>query len=369
MPPLTLLIKPVSSSCNMSCDYCFYRDTARKRKIPSYGDMSLSTLENVVKKALAASSVQCTFAFQGGEPTLAGLEFYNELIRIVEKYNNKRLRIQYAIQTNGYNVDKDWATFFSKYHFFVGLSLDGTKDIHDIYRKDLKHKGTYTKVMHTSQLLEKYGVEYNILAVVTAQAAKNIGKIYGFFSRNNFMYQQYIPCIDPIYEERGRQTYSLTPDLYSKFLCTLFDLWYNDFSRGKKISVRYFDNLIQIIMGYPPESCDMKGKCSRQIVVEADGGIYPCDFYVLDEYRLGNINDRDFVQLENKRNELKFIDASELMPLQCNECHWNPLCRGGCRRDRVVNMGSELPLNYFCSAYKCFFDYAYLRLKKCSEYM
>ena len=368
MPPLTLLIKPASSGCNMRCQYCFYLDTAQNRTIASYGIMKLSTLENIIGKALSAASQQCIFAFQGGEPTLAGLDFYKTFIELVNRYNSKRLEVRYSIQTNGYDIGREWAVFLAKHHFLVGISLDGTKDIHDLYRLDTTGNGTFAKVMRTAQLFDHYGVEYNILTTVTAQAVKNIGKIYGFFRRNHFMYQQYIPCLDPLFEERNRHKYSLTPELYGKFLCNLFDLWHNDFIRGKPVSVRYFDNLIQMLMGYPPESCGMAGECSRQIVIEADGSVYTCDFYVLDQYRLGNLNIDDFQAIEKKRDSLGFIDISRQIPLQCGECRWYPLCRGGCRRDREPVADLKLSVNYFCLSYKQFFEYAYPRLEHCAQY-
>ena len=363
MPPIHLLIKPASLSCNMRCSYCFSLDIADNRHQSSYGVMHLDTLEHVVRKALAAAQHQCTFAFQGGEPTLAGLDFFRNLIEFVGRHNRKRLKIDYAIQTNGYCIDRQWAAFLSEHGFLVGLSLDGVKNIHDLHRRDPAGKGTFSKVMRAAQLFNGHGVQYNILSVITADTVKNIGQIYGFFSRNHFLYQQYIPCLDPLKEARGQQNYSLTPQLYGEFLCKLFDLWYHDFTRGKRVSVRYFDNLMQMMAGYPPESCAMIGHCTRQIVVEADGCVYPCDFYVLDEYRLGNLREEDFPQIEAARDKLGFIGLSLQKSPKCSECRWYPLCRGGCRRDR-----EPFPsLNKYCAAYKEFFEYAYGRMEKIAK--
>lgn len=366
MPPLTLLIKPASASCNMRCRYCFYSDIVGNSGVASYGIMGMSTLENVVKKSLDFASGQCTFVFQGGEPTLAKQDFYKAFLELATRHNHKKLQTNYSIQTNGYGIDREWADFLAKNHFLVGLSLDGIKDVHDLYRKDAEEKGTFAKVMRTAQIFNHYGVEYNILTVITNQVAKSIGKVYGFFKRNHFIYQQYIPCLDPLGENRGQYTYSLYPKLYGDFLCNLFDLWYNDFSRGNRVFIRYFDNLMQLIMRCPPESCGMMGTCTRQIVVEADGSVYPCDFYVLDKYRLGNLNDNDFLQIEAKRDSTDFIEVSKQISTQCLECRWYFLCRGGCRRDRESLINSELSINYFCSSYMSFFDYAFSRLKKCA---
>lgn len=362
MPPLHLLIKPASGLCNMRCRYCFYADETQNREVASYGIMTTETLEQVVAKALEAASGECTLAFQGGEPTLAGLPFFQAVVDTVKKYNRKKLGIHYAIQTNGYVMDDEWAGFFAKHHFLVGLSLDGNKETHDQLRPDADGKGTYRAVMHAAQLLERHRVEYNILTVVTAQTAKNIGSIYGFYKKSGFRYQQYIPCLDPLGEVRGQHPYSLTPQGYEYFLKTLFDRWYQDIVRGEFAYNRYFENLVGMLLGYPPESCGMQGSCTRQLVVEADGGVYPCDFYVLDEYRLGSLTTDSFAELEAKRDALGFIRQSAVVEPACKECRWYPLCRGGCRRDRD-QMDGTLGQSYYCSAYKAFFAYAVPRLE------
>lgn len=364
MPPLNLLIKPASGSCNMRCGYCFYADIGENRAIPAYGMMSLQSLEAVVKKALQTATHSCNFAFQGGEPTLIGLPFYRACIELVKKYNTKRLKISYAIQTNGYVIGVEWAKFFAEQNFLVGLSLDGVKDVHDLHRRDAQGNGTFAKTMHAAQLFDQYGVEYNILTVITEQLVQNIGKVYGFYTRNRFDYQQYIPCLDPIGEQRGQHSYSLTPQRYGVFLTRLFDLWYRDIRKGKTVSIRYFDNLVSMLRGTPPESCGMLGRCTLQNVVEADGEVYPCDFYALDAYRLGNLNSCDFVQINEQRTRIGFIEESLPVNEKCEACRWYGLCRGGCRRDRELLAGDALSLNYFCEAYELFFDNAYGRLEE-----
>lgn len=347
----------------MRCQYCFYTDEIKHREVKSYGIMSLKTLEALVKKILASADRESTIAFQGGEPTLAGLDFFEHLIYLQNKYNVNKIKINNAIQTNGYAIDEKWAKFFAKNHFLVGLSLDGTKENHDRERLDAAGKGTYSRIMRTVQLFKNHQVEFNILTVVTAQVAKNIKRIYGFFDRNELYYQQYIPCIDPFQEERGKQSYSLTPKLYAKFLCDLFDLWYLDVSKGKIAYNRYFENLLQVITGRQPESCGMLGVCTRQLVIEADGSVYPCDFYVLDEWRLGNLVIDSFEKIEEVRDELKFIQISNQIHEDCRQCKWLQICRGGCRRDREPIVDGILAKNYFCEAYYEFFEYAYPRLE------
>lgn len=362
MPPISIMIKPASGNCNMNCSYCFYKDEMSKRETKSYGIMTIDTLESIIKNVLGFADKECTIAFQGGEPTLAGLGFYRQLIEIQNRYNTKKVKIYNAIQTNGYKIDEEWAKFFAENQFLVGLSFDGIKDVHDRYRIIGTGEGTYNHVLRTVQLFKKHKVEFNILTVVTAHTVRYISKIYGFFQRNELIHQQYIPCLDPIGEERGKEQYSLTPDLYLEFLKKLFDLWYLDIKNDKEVHNRYFENLLEIMVGGNPKSCGMAGVCSRQFVIEADGSVYPCDFYALDQWRLGNFATDSVEIIEKRREELEFIQSSENVHEDCIECKWYLLCRGGCRRDRELSSGKELWKNYYCKAYFAFYEYAYPRL-------
>lgn len=364
MPPISLLIKPASSLCNLRCKYCFYHSIAENRLTESYGIMDYDTLETLVKKTLEFADHNCTIAFQGGEPTLAGLDFYKKLIEFEKKYNIKNISINNAIQTNGIVIDDDWARFLAENNFLVGLSLDGPKDIHDASRVDHIKKGTFNRVMNTVNLFNKYKVEYNILFVVDAYVARHVNKVYNFFKKNNFKYLQFIPCLDPLGEEPGKYEYSLTPERLSYFMKNLFDEWYKDFMSDNYISIRYFDNLVGMVMGYPPEACGMSGICSCQFVVEADGGVYPCDFYVLDEWYLGNLKDSSFEDLKFSENGKRFVEASKHRSPECSGCRWFGICRGGCRRTREPFADGIPVLNYYCSAYKEFFEYSAERIEK-----
>jgi len=358
MPPLNLLIKPASSGCNMSCDYCFYVDEARHRKTASYGIMTSETLEAVISKALAFADHHCVIGFQGGEPTLAGLEFFRYVVALQHKYRKPGQIVENAIQTNGYAFNAEWAEFLADNNFLVGLSLDGPKDIHDRYRVDHGGKGTFRQVLRTVELLRGHKVEFNVLTVVTAQTAKKTDAIYGFFKKNKLDYQQYIPCLDPLEEERGRQTYSLTPELYGGFLKALFQQWYLDRMNGRFVYIRYFENLMSILAGKYPESCGMLGRCANQWIVEADGSVYPCDFSVLDQWRLGNLMTDSMENIAANSRVSEFIGESLAIHGDCKNCEWATFCRGGCRREREILPGDTAPKNYFCEAYKTFFAYS-----------
>ncbi len=364
-PAITLLIKPASGSCNLRCRYCFYADEMNLRSEPTRGFMSEETLEILVEKTLRQVSQTATFAFQGGEPTLAGLDFYRHLIDLEKKYNTKNAAVYNSIQTNGIVLDEEWAQFLHDNHFLVGLSLDGYEELHDENRKFPDGSGSFSRVMEAAGLLKRYQVDFNILTVVTAKSARRIRRIYRFFQEQGFAWQQYIPCIDPFEEDKGALSYSLTTDRYGKFLKDLFDDWYADWKAGRPVYNRTFENWIGILVGQRPEACSMNGVCSEQWVVEADGTVYPCDFYVLDEWKLGNIREHSFEEMNQKREELQFVALSRHVPEECRSCRWFPLCRNGCRRDRLLLPDGRTPgLNAYCSAYRDFFSYAYPRLEE-----
>ncbi|MHC1749351.1 MAG: anaerobic sulfatase maturase [Cellulosilyticaceae bacterium] len=364
MPPISVLIKPASSGCNLACKYCFYYDVSNNREVTSYGKMSDETLECIVQKVMEKAEYNCSFAFQGGEPTLAGLEFYKELIKYQRKYAKPGVEIHNAIQTNGILITKEWAEFLGKHKFLVGLSLDGHQAINDRMRINQKGEGTFDQIMEATKLFARYKVDYNILTVVTKPVAENIKEIYSFYIQHNFRYMQFIPCLDPIQEERGKHNYSLTPKLYEKFLKQLFDEWYNTLKRGEFAYVRFFENIIQILLGYYPEACGMMGVCTNQYVIEADASVYPCDFYVMDDYKIGNMINDTFKEIEENRINMNFIGVSKAKDSGCTKCKWYKLCHGGCRRDRDTFCGEKLGRNYFCQAYKGFYKYTYERFQE-----
>lgn len=367
MPSLSLLIKPASGSCNMRCSYCFYHDEQQNRDTFSYGSMTEETLELMIRKALQYATRGCSFGFQGGEPTLRGLDFFRKVVELQKKYNVHHAKINNSIQTNGLLLDEEWAEFLRENHFLVGLSIDGTKDVHDVNRLDTEGKGTYSRALRAAQLLAAHQVEFNVLTVVTNKTADSVAKIYNFYRRSNLLYQQYIPCLDPLDTERGASPYSLKPEQYAKFLKTLFDLWYRDVTAGNFIYIRYFENLLGILLGQRPESCTLWRQCTIQHAVEADGSVYPCDFYCLDEWRLGTVQEDEFGALAEKETTRRFIEGSAQGMEDCKACPYHALCRGGCRRDREPLMEGERQNNYFCPAYQEFFAYALPRLRQIAQ--
>ena len=362
MPPIHILMKPASGLCNMRCKYCFYADEMENRSQASYGVMHPETLENVIRKVLDFAQGSCTIAFQGGEPTLAGLDFFRKCLELENQYNRNNVRIDHALQTNGYLLDEQWCGFFAQNHFLIGLSVDGIKATHDAYRLDAQGRETYFHTLRAAELLKAAGAEFNILTVVNGKTAPKIGRIYENYRKLGFRWQQYIACLDPVRENRGGQEYSLTPGAYGRFLIDLFELWYLDLQKGQQPYIRQFENYVGILMGRMPESCEQRGVCSIQNVVEADGSVYPCDFYCMDAYRMGNLNEDDFDIIGQRLMDSGFLQASAESAKECGDFPYFSICRGGCRRHREQE-GRGLGKNYFCQSYRMFFEACLPRLE------
>lgn len=340
------LIKPSSSLCNMRCRYCFYHDEAANRENPDYGFMSNETAEKLIERAAEFTDGGfVTFAFQGGEPTLRGIDFYRSFIYNANRAFSKD-RLSFAIQTNGILIDDEYAKLFHDNGFLVGISIDGPSEFHDLNRIDTSGKGTYGKVDKAIRLLSKHKVDFNCLCVVTQKAAEHPQALYRYFKSRNLRFIQFIPEIAPIGSAN-----SLDPETYGNFLVSVFDLWYDDLIKGNYISIRDFDNYGQIILGREPESCAMRGVCSCNPTVEANGDVYPCDFYVLDDYKLGNVMTDSLSDMIRNENAVRFVRDSAVHSEECFGCRWYPLCRAGCRRNRDAS-GKQI----YCSSYSYFFS-------------
>lgn len=367
MPVHTILIKPVSGLCNLHCDYCFYCDEMEKRDNAFYGKMSEETLEKLIRRALHQAQGEICFAFQGGEPLLRGIEFYEKALKMEKRFNRNRVPIMNTIQTNGMELNEEWCRLFRDHDFLIGVSVDGLEETHNQYRHDSQGGKTYKKVRENIRLLDSYGVDYNILTVVTSSVAEHIEEIYREYAGNGWKYQQYIACLDPLGEIPGKQDYSLMPEKYGEFLIKLFRLWDKDWKKNRAPYIRQFENYIGILMGYKPEACEQRGQCSVQCVAEADGSAYPCDFYVLEEYCLGNYGTDSVEKMLSSENARKFLEDSPDRS-GCEGCEWRLLCRGGCRRHWIREETEGRDYNYFCKGYKMFFEKCSKRMKEIAQY-
>lgn len=348
MPPLSIMIKPASSLCNLRCKYCFYCDVAENRESFSFGVMNEATAERLIKSALDfADGESVAFAFQGGEPLIAKLEYFRFFVSCVGENNKKNSRIFYSVQTNGTLVTDEWCEFFRENEFLVGLSLDGDRE-DNRFRLDAKGNNTYFKILKAAEKLRKHAVEFNILVVLTGYCADRCEKVYKYFRDNGFKYLQFIPCLRPFGDESESELY-MTGEQYAAFLIKTFNLYVKDFVRGNYVSVRLFDNWVRMFLKEKPEQCGLCGHCTHQLVVEGNGNLYPCDFFCTDEWLLGNIKNTSVEAALTGKKEEEFIRESLAPDERCKGCRFFPLCRGqGCKRQK-------LHADY-CFAYKAFFS-------------
>lgn len=354
---VNLLIKPASSLCNMRCIYCFYADESEHRMQKSMGIMTEETSRKLIDAAFTAAGKRgsISFSFQGGEPTMAGLGFFRDFTAMVQERNLEGLQVNWAIQTNGLNLDENWAKLLRKHHFLVGVSVDGDRALHDRFRPDAAGMGTWERVTGKVRMLLEQQVDTNILCVVNGRTAQSPKKVYRALKELGTGYLQFIPCLDPLEMPRGAMDWSLTPGAYGRFLCGVFDDWYKDWARGQYVSVRQFDDWVHLAMGLPPGTCASSGQCGGYLIVEADGSLYPCDFYALDEWKLGTVED-ELKNLMASEKMLAFQRRSFGKPAKCKGCRYFRLCRGGCPRDWTELDGKTE--NYYCPAFQMFFDYA-----------
>lgn len=331
MKQLTIMIKPASSLCNLRCRYCFYADVSAHRSVSSFGIMTPQTRRNLlrnIRTGLAAGD-RLTFAFQGGEPTLAGLPWFRDFTDETEQWTD--IHVRYALQTNATLLDEDWCAYLKQKHFLVGISWDLLPECHNAARVDAKGKGTDKQVLKAIGLLEKCGVEYNVLCTLTNLVARHPEKVWSQLLKQQIRYVQFTPCLDALDAPQGNP-YALTPARFAAFYSRLFALWYPEYEKGRYRSVKLFDDIVNLLAYGIPTACGIDGHCRPQIVVEADGSVYPCDFYCVDACRMGNLAKDSLQSLLESPAAASFLARPHTQPGLCADCPYSRLCGGGCKR-------------------------------------
>ncbi len=336
---LSILIKPASSSCNLHCKYCFYVDVSEQRAIVNHGIMKKDTVDQLIHKAVEALSGngEINFSFQGGEPTVAGLDYFIHFVEEVKKYPN--VIPHYSLQTNATLIDEHWAKFFHDHQFLLGVSLDGFESNMNLFRYDQNGKSIFYKVLKGIDYLREYKVDFNILTVVTRQLAKHPKALYQFYRNHHFDYIQLIPCLPFMDSEKDED--SLTPELYASFFKEMYSLFEKDVLNNKPISINLFDNIAGMLQGYPPYQCGMLGICNIHYVVEGNGDVYPCDFYCLDKYCMGNIHSCSFKTFNETAQAKQFLSEMNCKNSLCEKCRFVNLCNGGCRRQNICYLKED----------------------------
>ncbi|MGB9131795.1 MAG: anaerobic sulfatase maturase [Methanosarcina sp.] len=365
-PRIHVLAKPTGATCNLACSYCFFLD--KELFYPgSKFRMSEEVLESYIRQLIKAHRTpQVTVAWQGGEPTLMGIDFYRRAIELQEKYRKPGMTFENTMQTNGTLLDAEWCQFFKENNFLIGISIDGPRELHDAYRVDKKGQGSFNRVMRGLRLLQKYGVEYNVLTTVNRTNADYPLEVYRFL-RNEARVDwiQFIPVVERINEE-GYTLYqkgdrvsnrSVLPEKFGSFLSRIFDEWVrNDVGR---IFVQTFEASTRRWLGLPSGMCVFEETCGMGLALEHNGDLYSCDHFVEPAYLLGNIMKKEIGELATLEKQYRFgQNKLNALPQVCCKCDVLFACRGECPKNRfMTTTDGEQGLNYLCEGWKAFFHH------------
>lgn len=368
--PLYVMLKPAGSLCNLRCKYCYYLEknalyTEQKNHV-----ISDEMLDKFIREYIEAqTSPDVLFCWHGGETLMRPISFYRRAIELQRKYARGR-RIDNTIQTNATMLTDEWCEFFRENNFLVGVSIDGPQEFHDEYRRTATGKPTFHKVMQGIRLLNKHNVDWNALAVVNDFNADYPLEFYNFFKEIGCHYIQFTPIVErrierndglslaPGMEEGGELVdFSVTPEQWGKFLCTIFDEWVRHDVGTYFIQI--FDATLANWAGVQPGLCSLAKECGHAGVMEFNGDVYSCDHFVYPEHRLGNINEKTITEMMYGEKQREFAKLKhELLPQQCRECPVEFACHGECPKNRFTRDKYGNPgLNYLCKGYRQFFEH------------
>jgi uncharacterized protein len=378
--PFHIMVKPIGPKCNLDCAYCFYLE-----KEVLFGDhekwkMSDEVLENYIARYIAAQPVgpdPVVFAWQGGEPTLCGLEFFERAVRWQKQYGAGRV-IENALQTNGTLLDDAWGAFLAREKFLVGISIDGPADLHDAYRVKRNGKGSHAEVMRGVEILRRHGVDFNTLTCVNRMSVDRGAEVYEFLKSIGSRYHQYIPIVERLPDAEAARLglshatpprfvaedenldapvteWSVPPKAFGRFMWSIFKRWVQrDVGR---VYVQLFDGALGKWAGIPGGVCVHNEECGRALALEHDGSLFACDHYVYPEFRRGNLRENTLVEMVESESQQAFgKDKARTLPRYCLECPVKFACQGGCPKHRFLLTPHDEPgLNYLCSGYRFIF--------------
>jgi uncharacterized protein len=372
-PDFHVMAKPIGPICNLDCKYCFYLEKETLYPRVSKWAMQEEVLDSYVRQYIEAHDTpEVSFAWQGGEPTLLGVEYFRRLVEVQKKYAGGK-RIHNAFQTNGVLLNDEWAALFKENGFLIGISIDGPRELHDAYRVDKGGQPTFDRVMRGIETLKRNGVEFNTLTTVHRGNADHPLKVYRFLKENGSGFMQFIPIVERISNQAtadGLQLispsfagsakvapWSVEPRQFGRFLCAIFDEWVrNDVGR---YFVQLFDVGLEMWSGMEASLCVFRKQCGAALAMEHSGDLYSCDHFVYPENRLGNIMESPLAELVDSEQQRKFgADKETMLPKYCRECDVRFACNGECPKHRFLTTPDGEPgLNYLCAGYKMFFHH------------
>ncbi len=380
--PFHVMTKPMGPRCNIDCTYCYYLEKEKLYPDEKRFRMSDDVLERYVRDLIDAGvrsgQREIEFAWQGGEPTMLGVDFFKKAVALQKQHRPEGIGITNALQTNGTLLDDDWGAFLADEKFLIGISIDGPREIHDKYRRDRAGRGTFDKVMAGLEVLQRHKVDYNILTTVHRENAIKGKEVYRFLKTLGTQHIQFIPIIErkaatgelaaaPQVDTDASNViseWSVTPRAYGKFLCDVFDVWHR--KDIGKVFIQFFENQVGMWMGHPASLCVFAETCGNGLAMEHNGDVFACDHFVYPQFKLGNIMETPIGELAWSDRATRFgNDKRDTLTAQCQRCEFRFACNGGCPKHRILTSKDGEPgHNYFCESYTMFFRHAGERLQK-----
>jgi uncharacterized protein len=358
-----VMVKPVGAACNLDCDYCYYLKKADLYPRRESSRMADDLLEQYIIQHIAAAPTEVIFfAWHGGEPTLLGVDYFRRIVALQRQHCPPGREILNGIQTNGTLIDEEWCQFLAAEKFFVGLSMDGPRELHDRHRFSKREEHTHKQVVQAWRMLRAHRVTPDVLCVLNRDNVRHPTTVYRFFKELGVEFLQFLPLVMRG-DEDGVTKESVPAEAYGHFLCTVFDEWLrNDLGR---IAMQFFAEAEAPYLGVEHAVCILRPTCGNVVVVEHNGDFYSCDHFVDPEHRLGNIRDTPLVELLESQRQRDFgRNKRDSLPRYCRDCEVLSFCNGGCPKDRIIcTPDGEAGLNYLCAGFKRFFIHArpYLR--------
>lgn len=356
MRPFSLLVKPAGADCNLRCAYCFYLPQTSLYPEVRSPRMTEAVLERMIASYLTTPQPQYAFGWQGGEPMLMGLEFFRRVTDLQQRYALPGAAIANGLQTNGTLITDAWAEHLARYRFLVGVSLDGPPEMHDRFRRTIGGQPTHAEVVRGIEILRRHGVEFNILTLVSQANVRRAVELYRYLCDQGFSYQQYIECVE--FDRQGRRRpWAIEPEAWGDFLCALYDEWVRTDTR--RVSIRLFDALVAVLAGAPVPMCSLGSECREYFVVEHNGDVFPCDFFVRKELRLGNVLTDSWESLVQSPLYGQFAVLKRQVAASCGGCPYHRLCHGDCLKNRGWDVGRDpRRRSALCEGWKRFYRHA-----------
>lgn len=352
MRSFSLLVKPSSADCNLECEYCFYLDKKALYPETQRHQMSDEVLSRLISGYMSTPQPVYTFGWQGGEPTLMGRAFFRRITELQERFGRRGALVSNGLQTNGTLLSDELAAHLGLYHFLVGLSIDGTEEIHDTNRKRPSGRGSYRDVMRGLEILRRHSVDFNVLTVVSAANVDRADEVYDHLLSLDVRYHQYIPCVE--FDPSGNPLpYTITGKQWGDFLLRIFERWVS--GDTERVSVRHFDSILSLLIGGEPGSCVLARSCNQYFVVEWNGDVYPCDFFVEPEKRLGNIVEQRWEELGLSPVYREFAGRKARWSSECARCPFLRFCAGDCPKMRYRFGEDPGSLSWLCEGWKSFY--------------